>query len=172
MRERLSDYQEKYGDLYNLEATPAESTSYRLAKHDKERYPDIITANEGKTPYYTNSSHLPVGYTADILKRLTFKTTCKRFTPLALFSTPSWVKNLTVGRPRLNLLERLQKTINCHTTQSAQLIQCAATTATSLAKFTPAQTAEKKPRFTAELPATIVLFKTGTMARLRNLKIG
>ncbi len=70
MRERLSDYQEKYGDLYNLEATPAESTSYRLAKHDKERYPDIITANEGKTPYYTNSSHLPVGYTADIFEAL------------------------------------------------------------------------------------------------------
>lgn len=70
MRERLSDYQEKYGDLYNLEATPAESTSFRLAKHDKERFPDIITANEGKTPYYTNSSHLPVGYTADIFEAL------------------------------------------------------------------------------------------------------
>ncbi len=70
MRERLSDYQEKYGDLYNLEATPAESTSYRLAMHDKERYPDIITANEGNTPYYTNSSHLPVGYTADIFEAL------------------------------------------------------------------------------------------------------
>lgn len=70
MRNRLSDYQEKYGDLYNLEATPAESTSYRLAKHDKERFPDIITANEGKTPYYTNSSHLPVGFTADIFEAL------------------------------------------------------------------------------------------------------
>lgn len=71
MRERLSDYQEEYGDLYNLEATPAESTTYRLAKHDKERYPDIITAGkEGKTPYYTNSSHLPVGYTEDIFDAL------------------------------------------------------------------------------------------------------
>ncbi len=71
MRERLSDYQEQYGDLYNLEATPAESTSYRLAKHDVEKYPDIIVASEaGKTPYYTNSSHLPVGYTADIFKAL------------------------------------------------------------------------------------------------------
>ena len=70
MRERLSDYQEEYGDLYNLEATPAESTSYRLAKHDKEQFPDIITANEGHTPYYTNSSHLPVGYTADIFEAL------------------------------------------------------------------------------------------------------
>ncbi len=71
MRERLSDYQEMYGDLYNLEATPAESTSYRLAKHDKKRYPDIITSGEADgTPYYTNSSHLPVGYTADIFDAL------------------------------------------------------------------------------------------------------
>ncbi len=72
MRERLSDYQEMYGDLYNLEATPAESTAYRLAKHDKETYPDIITAakTENETPYYTNSSHLPVGYTEDIFSAL------------------------------------------------------------------------------------------------------
>ena len=72
MREKLSDYQEMYGDLYNLEATPAESTSYRLAKHDKQRYPDIITASEGKdqAPYYTNSSHLPVTFTADIFEAL------------------------------------------------------------------------------------------------------
>ena len=70
MRERLSDYQEKYGDLYNLEATPAESTTYRFAKHDKELFPDIITANMNGTPYYTNSSHLPVGYTEDIFSAL------------------------------------------------------------------------------------------------------
>ncbi len=71
MRERLSDYQVEYGELYNLEATPAESTTYRLAKHDMARYPDIITAAEpGCTPYYTNSSHLPVGYTHDIFEAL------------------------------------------------------------------------------------------------------
>ena len=72
MRERLSDYQEQYGDLYNLEATPAESTSYRFAKHDVKRYPDIITASNSmeKTPYYTNSSHLPVSYTSDIFDAL------------------------------------------------------------------------------------------------------
>ena len=70
MRNKLSDYQEEYGDLYNLEATPAESTSYRLAKHDVARYPDIITASQGGTPYYTNSSHLPVGYTEDIFTAL------------------------------------------------------------------------------------------------------
>ena len=71
MRERLSDYQEQYGDLYNLEATPAESTSYRLAKHDVEQFGDIITASEaGGSPYYTNSSHLPVSYTDDIFTAL------------------------------------------------------------------------------------------------------
>ena len=70
MRERLSDYQEKYGDLYNLEATPAESTTYRFAKHDKEQFPDIITANMNGAPYYTNSSHLPVGYTEDVYSAL------------------------------------------------------------------------------------------------------
>ncbi|MBQ3116391.1 MAG: ribonucleoside triphosphate reductase [Clostridia bacterium] len=71
MRNKLSDYQELYGDLYNLEATPAESTSFRLAKHDKKRYPDIITASDtDNAPYYTNSSHLPVGYTDDIFSAL------------------------------------------------------------------------------------------------------
>ena len=70
MRNRLSDYQEQYGDLYNLEATPAESTTYRFAKHDKEQFPDIITANENGTPYYTNLSHLPVGYTEDVFSAL------------------------------------------------------------------------------------------------------
>ena len=71
MREKLADYQEKYGDLYNLEATPAESTTYRFAKHDIEKYPDIITAaRPGGAPYYTNSSHLPVGFTDDIFDAL------------------------------------------------------------------------------------------------------
>ena len=70
MRNRLSDYQELYGDLYNLEATPAESTAYRFAKHDKEAYPYIQTANGSGGVYYTNSSHLPVGYTDDIFAAL------------------------------------------------------------------------------------------------------
>lgn len=71
MRERLIIYQNKYHALYNLEATPAESTAYRLAKHDVEMYPDIITAsNDINSPYYTNSSHLPVGYTDDIFEAL------------------------------------------------------------------------------------------------------
>jgi len=97
MRERLSDYQEQYGDLYNLEATPAESTSYRLAKHDKKRFNDIITAHEGATPYYTNSSHLPVGYTDDIFTALDIQDELQtRYTSGTVFHAflgeklPSW----------------------------------------------------------------------------------
>ena len=97
MRERLSDYQEEYGDLYNLEATPAESTTYRFAKHDKEQFPDIITANENGTPYYTNSSHLPVGYTEDIFSALDIQDELQtRYTSGTVFHAflgeklPSW----------------------------------------------------------------------------------
>jgi ribonucleoside-triphosphate reductase len=97
MRERLSDYQEMYGDLYNLEATPAESTTYRFAKHDKSKYPEIITANENGTPYYTNSSHLPVGYTEDIFSALEIQDELQtRYTSGTVFHAflgeklPSW----------------------------------------------------------------------------------
>lgn len=105
MRERLSDYQEQYGDLYNLEATPAESTSYRLAKHDKKRFPDIITANEGQTPYYTNSSHLPVGFTDDIFEALDIQDELQtRYTSGTVFHTflgekiPDWKAAATLVR--------------------------------------------------------------------------
>ena len=100
MRDRLVQYQEAYGALFNLEATPAESTTYRLAKHDKKRYPDIISAAEkGKKPYYTNSSHLPVGATDDILKRSPYRTICRCCIPPARYSTPIWVKNCLIGSP-------------------------------------------------------------------------
>lgn len=79
MRERLVKYQERYHALFNLEATPAESTAYRFAKHDKKRYPDIITANENGTPYYTNSTNLPVGSVDDVFDALDVQ---NRFQPL------------------------------------------------------------------------------------------
>ena len=108
MRERLSDYQEQYGDLYNLEATPAESTSFRLAKHDKKFYPDIITASE-KTedgaPYYTNSSHLPVDFTDDIFAALDIQDELQtRYTSGTVFHAflgeklPSWKSAATLIR--------------------------------------------------------------------------
>ncbi len=106
MREKLSDYQEQYGDLYNLEATPAESTSFRLAKHDKKRYPDIITANDKSgVPYYTNSSHLPVGYTDDIFKALDIQDELQvLYTSGTVFHTflgekmPDWKSTATLVR--------------------------------------------------------------------------
>ncbi len=70
MREKLVKYQKETGNIYNLEATPAESTAYRLAQKDREKYPDIICAGTKKTPYYTNSSHLPVNYTDDAFEAL------------------------------------------------------------------------------------------------------
>jgi len=70
MRERLIKYQEETGNLYNLEATPGEGTSYRQAKSDREKYPDIITAGTKESPYYTNSSQLPVNYTDDVFEAL------------------------------------------------------------------------------------------------------
>ena len=86
MRERLVIYQEEYGDLYNLEATPAESTAYRLAKHDREIYPDIKTAGkENDVPYYTNSSHLPVDYTEDIFSALDIQDELQRYTSGTVF---------------------------------------------------------------------------------------
>ena len=108
MRNRLSDYQEQYGDLYNLEATPAESTTYRLAKHDVRRYPDIITASDkskNETPYYTNSSHLPVGYTDDIFAALDIQDDLQtRYTSGTVFHAflgeklPSWKSAATLIR--------------------------------------------------------------------------
>ena len=106
MKERLSDYQEEYGDLYNLEASPAESTAYRLAKHDKKAYPLIIAAGASKeTPYYTNSSHLPVGYTEDIFTALDIQDQLQTlYTSGTVFHTflgervPNWKSAATLVR--------------------------------------------------------------------------
>lgn len=106
MRERLSDYQVRYGDLYNLEATPAESTSYRLAKHDRVQFPNIITASENdEVPYYTNSSHLPVGYTDDIFAALDIQDSLQTlYTSGTVFHTflgeklPSWKSCMNLVR--------------------------------------------------------------------------
>ncbi len=89
MRNRLSDYQEETGNLYNLEATPAESTTYRLAKMDRERYRDIRTAaNDSETPFYTNSCHLPVDFTEDMFEALEIEDTLQtKFTGGTVFHT-------------------------------------------------------------------------------------
>ena len=87
MRNRMQEYQEETGELFNLEATPAESTSYRLAKHDKEQYPDIITSGN-EAPYYTNSSQLPTDYTSDIFEALDHQESLQtRYTGGTVFHT-------------------------------------------------------------------------------------
>lgn len=101
MRNRLSDYQEEYGDLYNLEATPAESTTYRLAKHDKKRWPAIKTAGKpGDTPYYTNSSHLPVDFLRTFSTLWIFRMSFRPFTHQERYSTHFWAKSFRTGRLR------------------------------------------------------------------------
>ena len=77
MRNRLADFQEETGSLFNLEATPAESTSYRLARHDKNQFPDIISSGDAE-PYYTNSSQLPVAYTTDVFEALDHQESLQR----------------------------------------------------------------------------------------------
>ena len=145
MRERLSDYQEQYGDLYNLEATPAESTTYRFAKHDKETFPNIITANENGTPYYTNSSHLPVGYTEDIFSALDIQD------ELQTLYTSGTVFHAFLG-------EKLP-------------IRFARIMAILQVKCMNALAATRKLKCIAVLQDIIVLSRIGMMARRKNSKI-
>ena len=86
MRSRLVDFQTETGQLFNLEATPAEGTSYRLAQLDKKAYPAIITAGDGKAPYYTNSTQLPVGYTDDLFEAWTCRSLSRLSIPVGRFS--------------------------------------------------------------------------------------
>ena len=109
IRDRLLSIQQSTGNLYNLEATPAEGTAYRLAKIDKEHYPDIICANEddyrkGTEPYYTNSSQLPVGYTDDFFQALELQD------PLQVLYTGGTVFHLYLGE-RLHDTETLKRLV-------------------------------------------------------------
>ncbi len=145
MRSRLSDYQEQYpGELFNLEATPAESTAYRLAKHDRKRWPDIRTAgSKGDTPYYTNSSHLPVEFSSDIFDALdiqdelqTLYTSGTVFHAFLGEKLPDW-------KAAAAWYVRSQRIIACPITPSHPPIPCAASMATSAASISPARNVEK-----------------------------
>ena len=171
MRERLSDYQELYGDLFNLEATPAESTAYRLAKHDLEQFPDIITASDDTAmPYYTNSSHLPVGYTEDIFEALdiqdelqTLYTSGTVFHAFLGEKLPDW-------KSAASLVRKSQKTISFHIILCHRLILSAKTTDISAAKSILARSAAVKQRFTAGLPVITARFRTGMKERPKSLR--
>ena len=128
MRERLSDYQEQYGDLYNLEATPAESTSYRLAKHDKAQYPDIITAHEGGTPTTPIPATCLWATRRTCSPRWTCRTSSRPSTPAARCSTPSWAKSCPIGRQRRRWSVRSRRTTSCRTIRCLPPIPSAQTT--------------------------------------------
>jgi ribonucleoside-triphosphate reductase len=168
MRERLKDYQEQYGDLYNLEATPAESTTYRFAKHDKADFPHIITANENGTPYYTNSSHLPVGYTEDVFSALdiqdelqTLYTSGTVFHAFLGEKLPDW-------KAAANLVRKIAENYRLPYYTLSPPTPSAASTGIWPASSTSARTAARRPRSTAASPDTTARSRTGTTARHRN----
>lgn len=172
MRERLSDYQEQYGDLYNLEATPAESTSYRLAKHDVEQFSDMITASEaGGTPYYTNSSHLPVGYTDDIFTALdvqdelqTLYTSGTVFHAFLGEKLPDW-------QAAASLVKKIAENYRLPITRFLRRIPSAKTTVIFPASILPARSAERKRKCTVASPVTTDRFKTGMPGKQKNTKL-
>ena len=166
MRERLSDYQEEYGDLYNLEATPAESTAYRLAKHDRAKWPDIKTAgHEGDTPYYTNSSHLPVDYTEDIFSALdiqddlqTLYTSGTVFHAFLGEKLPDWKAAASLVRKIAENYKLPYYTLFVRTT------------AISPASTLHVRSAEKRQRFTAVSRDITVRSRTGTTENARSTR--
>lgn len=172
MRNRLSDYQEQYpGELFNLEATPAESTAYRLAKHDRSRYPDIKTAGkEGDTPYYTNSSHLPVDYTADIFDALDIQDDLQTLYTSGTVFHAFLGEKLPTGRQRQRWYVRSQRIIACPITPSHRPILYVRSMATSAASISPARNVERRLRFTAVSQDITVLYRTGTMVRPRSTR--
>lgn len=171
MRERLSDYQEEYGDLYNLEATPAESTAYRLAKHDRAKWPDIKTAgHEGDTPYYTNSSHLPVDYTEDIFSALDIQDDLQTLYTSGTVFHAFLGENCRIGKQQLPLCGRLQRTTNCRTTRCPRRILFVRTTAISPASTLHVRSAEKRQRFTAVSRDITVRSRTGTTENARSTR--
>ena len=171
MRERLSDYQEEYGDLYNLEATPAESTAYRLAKHDRAKWPDIKTAgHEGDTPYYTNSSHLPVDYTEDIFSALDIQDDLQTLYTSGTVFHAFLGENCRTGKQQLPLCGRLQRTTNCRTTRCPRRILSVRTTAISPASTLHVRSAEKRQRFTAVSRDITVRSRTGTTENARSTR--
>ena len=173
MRARLADYQEQYGDLYNLEATPAESTTYRFAKHDKEQFPDIITANEQGKPYYTNSSHLPVGFTDDIFSALdvqdelqTLYTSGTVFHAFLGEKLPDWKTAAASGAQ------------DCGELQAAPITPMSPTYSVCqdhgyiTGEHFTCPTCGKRPRSGAGSPVTTVPSRTGTTVRYRSLRTG
>ena len=160
MRERLVEYQEQYGDLYNLEATPAESTTYRLAKHDRERWPDI------KTPTFRWIT--PRTFSMPSI----FRMSCRLSTPPEPSSMRSSVRSFPTGSQRPTWCVRSRRTTACLTTRCHRLIPSVKNTAISPESTSPARNVARRPRFTAGSPVTIVRYRTGMTERPRSTRTG
>ena len=168
MRERLSDYQEKYeGELFNLEATPAESTAYRLAKHDRKRWPDIKTAGkEGDTPYYTNSSHLPVEYTTDIFDALDIQDDLQTlYTSGTVFHA-----FFRTGRQQRLWYVRSQRIINCRIIRFRRPILYVRNMATSAESISLVRNVVRRRRFTVVSQDITDLYRTGMTVKHRSIR--
>ena len=172
MRERLSDYQEKYeGELFNLEATPAESTAYRLAKHDRKRWPDIKTAGkEGDTPYYTNSSHLPVEYTTDIFDALdiqddlqTLYTSGTVFHAFIGEKLPDW-------KAAAALVRKIAENYNCRIIRFRRPILYVRNMATSAESISLVRNVVRRRRFTVVSQDITDLYRTGMTVKHRSIR--
>ena len=172
MRQRLSDYQEQYGDLYNLEATPAESTAYRLAKHDKMLYPGY---HHGRMKTARRITRTPAICRSDTRRisslRSMYRMNCRRSIPPARYSMPSSEKSCRTGRRRQASFGKSRKITACRITRCRRPIPSAKTTAILQESSRSAPSAEKKPRSTAASPAITAPCRTGTTARRRNSRI-
>ena len=148
-----------------MEATPAESTSYRLAKHDVEQFPDIITASEpGGTPYYTNSSHLPVGFTEDIFEALDIQDHLQTPSiPPVPYAMPFWVRNCLIGKAAAALVRKIAENYQLPYYTYPPRTPFAATMAISAGNSTLAPYVGKKAEVYSRITATTARFKTGTM---------
>ena len=172
MRDRLVVYQEKYGDLYNLEATPAESTSYRLAKHDKREFEDIITANDNSNvPYYTNSSHLPVGFTDDVFKALDIEDKFQTlYTSGTVFHTflgeklPDW-------QAASSLVSKIAKNYKLPYYTISPTYSICEDHGYITGEVYTCPICGKNTEVWSRIQVIIVLFLIGMMAKLKNLKI-
>ena len=130
MRNKLREYQEETGNLYNLEATPAEGATYRFAKEDQKIFPGIIQAGTPEAPYYTNSSQIPVEHTGDALKRWSFKTNCRLNTPAEQSFIFIWEKESATPNLAASWSKQFWKIIICLTSPSLRPSPFAPSTAT------------------------------------------
>src|SRR5699024_1911740 len=173
MRNRLSDYQEEYEELFNLEATPAESPPTGL--QNMIRSSSRILSQQRKGTVLHTIRTVPIfrlDFPMIFLTRWIFRTSFRRSIHREPYSTHSWERSFRAGRNRRFLYGRLPRIISFHTIRFLRPTPSARITAILTANSIPARTAERRRRFTAGSPDTTVRYRTGTMERFRSLKTG